>query len=464
MDMVDGTQRMRTGFRLLASGQWLSWFGDAFGPIALAVAIVAGGGSASELGLVMAATMAARLACTLVGGIWADRVAPQRIMVVSDLVRAATTFATAAYFATGQHSLTLLCALAATTGGAAAFFGPAFVSLRPMLVAPERRQAANATLNILQNGAFIAGPAAAGVFVAGVGAPWAFGVNAVSFLVSAATVALIRAEAPRSARTGMLAELREGWREVRTRDWLLAGLLAATAYHAALGAITVLIDVIAVRDLGGPTALGWISAAAGVGGLGGGLLAMRFKPGRPLLVGWPCVALMALYAASFAWPGRLTAVLCAALVGFAGLMFFSVCWDTALQDGVPHTVLARVSSWDILTSFVAIPAGNALAGPLARAVGTGPVIVVGAVVMALASFAPMLVRGSRDLRRAGTPVLRPAGPTLRRRALGRAEGGRPEVGQPDPPNGCPGDWSVLRWLRRAPRPWRARTARGAWPG
>src|SRR6478736_3199471 len=91
----------RRSFTLLASGQGLSWFGDAFGPIALAVAVVAGGGSASELGLVLAVTMAARLACTLVGGVWADRVPPQRIMVVSDLVRAASTLGTAAYFASG---------------------------------------------------------------------------------------------------------------------------------------------------------------------------------------------------------------------------------------------------------------------------------------------------------------------------------------------------------------------------
>ena len=89
-------------------------------------------------------------------------------------------------------------------------------------------------------------------------------------------------------------------------------------------------------------------------------------------------------------------------------MYFSVCWDTALQDGVPHAVLARVSSWDILTSFVAIPAGNALAGPLAHTFGTGRVILVAAVVMALASFAPMFVRGSRELRRAaGVPEPEP---------------------------------------------------------
>jgi MFS family permease len=399
----------RSGFRLLATGQGLSWFGDAFGPIALAVAVVAGGGSASELGLVLAATMAARLACTLVGGVWADRVSPARIMVASDLVRAASTFGVAAYFATGQDSVLALCALAGVTGGAAAFFGPAFTSLRPLLVPVGRRHAANATLNILQNAAFIVGPAAAGVFVAWAGAPWAFAVNALSFLVSAGTVAAIRVEVPRSPRVGMAAELREGWREVTSRSWLLAGLLAATAYHAAFGAVTVLVDVIAVRDLGGPTALGWISAASGAGGLVGGLVALRLQPKRPLLVGWPCVALMSLFAAAFAWPGTLVAVVGAAVVAFGGLMYFSVCWDTALQDGVPHGVLARVSSWDILTSFVAIPAGNALAGPLAHTFGTGRVIAVAAVVMALASFAPTLVRGSRNLRRADAGVREPLG-------------------------------------------------------
>jgi MFS family permease len=398
-----------SGFRLLAVGQGLSWFGDAFAPIALAVAVLAGGGSASELGLVLAATMAARLAGTLVGGVWADRVAPGRIMVASDVVRALSTLAIAAYFATGQDSVPLLCGLAAVTGGAAAFFGPAFVSLRPLLVAVDRRHAANATLNILQNSAFILGPAAAGVFVAWAGAPWAFVVNAGSFLVSAGTVAAIRVDAPRAPRVGMLAELREGWHEVTSRSWLLAGLLAATAYHAAFGAVTVLVDVIAVRDLGGPTALGWISAASGAGGLVGGLLALRMPPSRPLFVGWPCVALMSLYAAAFAWPGHLGVVIGAAVVAFGGLMYFSVCWDTALQDGVPHAVLARVSSWDILTSFVAIPAGNALAGPLAHTYGTGRVILVAAVVMALASLAPMLVRGSRDLRRVtSAPAAEPA--------------------------------------------------------
>ena len=181
--------------------------------------------------------MAARLAGTLVGGVWADRCRRAGSWWPATSCGPLSTLATAGYFATGQDSVPLLCGLAAVTGGAAAFFGPAFVSLRPLLVAVDRRHAANATLNILQNSAFILGPAAAGVFVAWAGAPWAFVVNAVSFLVSAATVAAIRVEAPRAPRVGMLAELREGWHEVTSRSWLLAGLLAATAYHAAFGAV-----------------------------------------------------------------------------------------------------------------------------------------------------------------------------------------------------------------------------------
>ena len=92
-------------------------------------------------------------------------------------------------------------------------------------------------------------------------------------------------------------------------------------------------------------------------------------------------------------------------------------------------MLARVSSWDILTSFVAIPAGNALAGPLAHTYGTGRVILVAAVVMALASFAPMLRPGLAGPvrpghpRLAGTDPARRPGRPARRRAVGPARRG-----------------------------------------
>src|SRR6478609_409814 len=116
--------------RLLLVGQGLSWVGDAFNPIALSVAVVLSGGGAAELGVILASGVVARLLCSLVGGVWADRVTPHRIMVVADLVRAASVGSTAVAFAVmGDPPVALLAGLAAVTAGAGAFFFPAFVSL-----------------------------------------------------------------------------------------------------------------------------------------------------------------------------------------------------------------------------------------------------------------------------------------------------------------------------------------------
>src|SRR6185312_11823106 len=100
-------------FRLLATGQTLSWVGNGFQTVALAVAVVKAGGGPGDLGLVMAASIVARLACTLFGGVWADRLQPQRVMVVSDLIRMLAAGGMAVMFFSGGYHLALLCALAA---------------------------------------------------------------------------------------------------------------------------------------------------------------------------------------------------------------------------------------------------------------------------------------------------------------------------------------------------------------
>ncbi|MFI7547991.1 hypothetical protein [Actinoplanes sp. NPDC049599] len=90
-----------------------------------------------------------------------------------------------------------------------------------------------------------------------------------------------------------------------------------------------------------------------------------------------------------------------------GLTFFAVAWDTALQDHIPHQVLARVSSWDLLTSFLAMPVGNALAGPLSEAYGSNRVLVVCAAVLFAAGLAPLALRSTRRLTRRAEPVAPP---------------------------------------------------------
>ena len=92
-------------------------------------------------------------------------------------------------------------------------------------------------------------------------------------------------------------------------------------------------------------------------------------------------------------------MLAGAVLGYAGLFFFDVAWETAIQDHVPHQVLARVASWDIVTSFAAMPIGSALAGPLASAFGIRSVLAGCALVLLVAAITPLLVKGTRTLVR-----------------------------------------------------------------
>jgi MFS family permease len=396
-------------FRLLATGMTLSWLGGGFQTVALAVAVVVAGG-AGDLGLVMAGSVVAMLACGLFGGVWADRVQPTRVMVLSDAVRFAATGGMALMFAANAYHLPLLCALAAVSAGAGSFFSPAMTSLKPMLVSADRRQSTNATLSLLQTTCAVIGPAIGGVVVAVYGAPAGFAVNAVSFLASLVAAVLIRARAERAPRTGMLSELGEGWREIRRRDWLLVGVLAATVYHIANGVILVLVQVVAVERLGGANAVGLIASAEGLGGVIGAAIAIRYRPRRLLRAGWFTLLLMPLWAFAYVWPAVLVAVIAGAIIGYAGLSFFGVAWETAIQDHIPHRSLGKVASWDQLTSFIAMPLGNALAGPLASAYGIDPVLVVCGFVLLVSSAAPLAVRGSRELIRGEPAVALPPQP------------------------------------------------------
>src|SRR5687767_11155613 len=125
-------------FRLLATGQALSWMGNGFQTIALAVAVVMTGGGPGDLGTVMACSILAMLACSLFGGVWADRLQPQRVMILSDAVRFVAVSGMAVMFGTGNRSLPLLCALAAVSAGAGSFFVPAMTSLKTMVTTVER--------------------------------------------------------------------------------------------------------------------------------------------------------------------------------------------------------------------------------------------------------------------------------------------------------------------------------------
>ena len=398
MPIRDSLQPLRSApFRLLAAGQGLSWLGDALVTVALAVAIVQTGGSAGQLGLVIGAGMASRMALMLLGGVWADRLRPQPLMVLCDLVRAVTQVLLAVEFTHPHPSMGALCGLYVVSGAAAAFFRPALASLQPLVVPAGQRHPANAFMGLLQSGANIAGPALAGILVATTSASAAFVVNAGTYAVSALSLTLVRVDAPRSSRSPMWTELAAGWSEVRSRGWYWRNLIGHGVWNTAFGVLAVLGPVVAIQRLGGAAAVGIIGSAVGMGGVIGGFVAMGVRPRRPLLAANSGLALTALLAGSYVWPAHLWVVALCAALSMVGLAFLNACWETILQDQFPHEVLARVSSWDQLTSFVGIPVGNAVAGPLAAAFGLNRALAGTAAVFLLASFGPLLARSVRRL-------------------------------------------------------------------
>jgi MFS family permease len=394
-------------FRLLFIGRTISLFGSALAPIALAFAVITLTGSPSDLGLVLSAYMGAHLVFLLAGGVWADRLPRHLVMVTSDLLSGASQIAAAVLLLTGAAQTWHLVVLAAIRGGASAFFMPASTGLVPKVVSTARLQQANALLSLSRNSTRIGGVAIAGLLVATVGAGWALALDGVTYGVGAVFVGMLKPSPvePNQNRE-FLRELAEGWREFRSRSWLCVTIIQFALINAyAIGAFLVLGPFVAQRDLGGAAAWGFILAAEALGMILAGIIALRFRPERPLLVATLAVLTMAPLLALLGLAAPLILILPAALVAGVGLELYGVFWDTTLQQHIPDEKLSRVSSYDVFGSFALIPVGVALMGPISGAIGVADTLIGAAVVVVVATLAVISVKDVRNLRRLDPPVL-----------------------------------------------------------
>ena len=361
-----------TAFRLLFAGQAVSALGDRLVPVALAFAVLDLTHSPTDLGIVFAAQTAPLLVFVLIGGVWADRLPRQRVMMASDAVRAIAQGLSGALLLAGVAHVWQLAALQALYGGAEGFFGPAATAVVPQTVDPSSLQQANALLGLSRNVAEVLGPALAGVIVATLGPGWGLAVDAATFVASALLLAFMRVSGVlTAARTSTFAELRAGWRAFRARAWLWVTVVYFTLFIAfVFSPLQVLGPQVALLSLGGPGAWAAISTALGVGAVLGGVLGLRWRPRHPLRVAFVAFliagpALFVLLAAR----APLALILAAALIDGASGTLFNVFWFTALQRDVPAAELSRVSSWDYLGSLALQPIGLAASGPVAAAIG-----------------------------------------------------------------------------------------------
>jgi predicted MFS family arabinose efflux permease len=345
--------------------------------------------------------MLAHLVFLLAGGVWADRLPRHLVMVTSDLLSGAAQIVAAVLLLAGVAETWHLIILAALRGGASAFFMPASAGLVPQVVSPPRLQQANALLSLSRNSTRIAGVALAGILVATIGPGWALALDGITYAFGAMFVGMLRLpSAEPSENREFLRELAEGWREFRSRSWLCVTIVQFALINAyAIGAFLVLGPFVAEQHLGGAAAWGFILAAEAAGMILAGLLALRYRPERPLLVATLAVLTMAPLLALLGMAAPLLVILPAALVAGIGLELYGVFWDTTLQQHIPDEKLSRVSSYDVLGSFALIPVGVAVMGPISNAIGVADTLLGAAVVVVVATLAVISVSDVRNLRR-----------------------------------------------------------------
>jgi len=347
------------------------------------------GATPVQLGLAVAISTVASIAFLLVGGALADRIPRRTLIIASDLVGGCVVAAVAFLSATNQLRIEHVYVAAVALGAADAFLRPAYTALIADLVPGDVLRAGNAARLLGRSLARIAGPTVGGLAVALGGPALAFGINAVTFFFSFATL-LLASPARRivAASTSLLRDVRAGFGYVFSVRWLwttsLYFMLVNVAYAGQSGVMTPLL----VRDVikGNAETFGLLMSAYGVGTVVASVVVAQLAVQRP---GMWMFAFEALAAISILAIGLVPIVPVVAtfmaLTG-VGLASSTVIWEALLQRHVPEQMLGRVASIDLLANSLINPVAPIAAAVLVGSVGpAGAFIVAGCYAIAFAS-------------------------------------------------------------------------------
>jgi predicted MFS family arabinose efflux permease len=368
-------------FRLLFVARTVSFFGSNLVPIAVAFAVLGMTGSATDVGIAFASRTLAQIATLLAGGVVADRWPRRRVMIGSETASMVVQVVLAVLLVTDHATMWSLVALQALAGAAFAFFTPASAGLVPQVVAPEHLQQANGLMSVARYSAYVFGAAVGGALVATIGSGWAILADAVTFGASALLLLWMRipAEAAMMEAPKFLRGLAEGWQAFTEHTWVwLLTLWISLYFLISYAPFFVLGPYVAMHSMHG--AAGWATVLTGeaIGAFAGALAGIRIRPSRPLLTIGVIFLVTTLQLVLLAVHAPLGVIaIAAALAGFA-FAFGGIIFDTAIQRGIEPAKLSRVSAYNWMGAMVFLPAGYAIAGPVASAIGISRTLWIGA--------------------------------------------------------------------------------------
>lgn len=397
-------------YSLLTAATFVTNLGSQGALIAAAFAVLENGGDGGDVGLVAAARTLPLVLFLLIGGAIADRLPRHRVMVAANAMSFLSQGAFAALVLAGHPKLWQMMLLTGLGGTAHAFFGPASEGMLLSSVRGEQAGRAFAVFRMAMQGASLGGAALGGAMVSVVGPGWVLAADSAAFLVAGCfrlflDVSGIPARTPGG---GMLADLREGWREFSSRPWLWGIVLQFSIANAVVGATDSVFGPLVARDrLGGAGPWGVALGFFGAGTVAGALLMTRWRPRRLLLAGTLGVFPLALPPAALAVPVPIGALCAVMFLSGVAVEIFGVSWMTALHQEIPEEKLSRVSAYDWFGSVALLPLAMALAGPTETAFGR-PAALWGCAALVVAVTAAVLcVPDVRRLSRRTTPTTAP---------------------------------------------------------
>ncbi len=370
--------------------------------------------SPAQMGLLTAIGALPILLIGLLAGVWVDRLPRKPMMIAADLGRAALLVTVPIAAVLGVLRIEQLYLVAALTAALTVFFNVADQSFLPSVVRRDELVDANSKLASSSAVAEMGGPAVAGVLVQWLTAPIAILFDALSFVVSAVFIGLMRTPDPKPEPSGeapnLKREVMEGLRVVWGQPMLRSLALAASVSTFFGNFIGALYGLYVVRDLGlSPATLGVLISLGGVGAFAGSLVAgwtaRRFGVG-PALVGSRLVSvvltlLIPLAASAPAWAVALLAV--SQLLGdFASIIYF-INEVSLRQTLVPDHLLGRANaSMQVMVGGLG-PVGALVGGLLAGALGAQATLFIAALGI-LASTVWLVASPVRGMREAPVSV------------------------------------------------------------
>jgi MFS family permease len=392
-------------FSALWTAGVISLFGDRVNQIALAVIVLGVTGSPIAVGFVFLAAALPNLLLGPISGTLVDRWDQKQVMVVSDLLRAAVVLLIPVAVVT---NVVLTYPLVFLMTSISIFFRPAREAVMPRIVASRDLLTANSANWLAETLADIVGYSLAGLFVAFLGAwiPLAFWLDAATYVLSALLILTITV--PPVARTTMvvgasfLAELRAGWRFLRTEKALLTNTAQAAVAQFGAGILISVTLIYVERALARgalpvPTLYALMEAGLGLGNLVGGLLVgivgARLAKGRLVILGY---ATYGLCIVGLGLTGNVAAALGLAVGIGVSNMVFVIPSQTLFQQRTPGDMIGRVVGLRFSLVFASLAIAMGISGFLVTAFGVSTVLIGFGALTSAAGLAGLLVPALRD--------------------------------------------------------------------